>query len=426
MAQLSDDCFAFDGGLMPVDTALAELRDRLVPVAENEQVSIVGAVGRILFADLAAGRDVPPHDNSAVDGYAVYFDDLADGETTQLPVGGRAAAGHPLPRPQNRGEAVRIFTGAPMPGGEGAGPDTVVMQEDCTIANDGSAETVAIPHGLKRGANRRKRGEDIVSGSTVLSAGHRLRPQDVALAASLGQTELTVYRRLRVGIFSTGDEIYDPGTDLPAGGVYDANRFNLIALLGGIGCTVTDYGIVADNRENIETTLRTAAAENDVLLSSAGMSVGEEDHLAEAVSALGQLHFWKVAIKPGRPVAMGQVGGAAFFGLPGNPAAMMVTFLRIARPALLQLAGARDTGSLLYRVRAGFEYRKKRARREYVRVRVTPGDDGFLVAQKFPRDGAGILTSMVEADGLVELPEDLTQLEAGAMVDFLPFSEVNG
>jgi molybdopterin molybdotransferase len=429
MVQLRDDCFVNDGGLMPANTALEMLLDRLHPVVDSESVALRAAAGRIAATDVAADRDVPPHDNSAVDGFAVYFDDLAADADTRLPVGGRAAAGHPLGRPQKRGEAVRIFTGAPMPAGAGegnaGGPDTVLMQEDCTVEKDAGSDHVIIPLGIRKGANRRSHGEDVRAGATVLTAGQRLRPQEIGLAASVGLTSLTVYRPLRVAILSTGDEVFDPGAELPPGGIYDANRYSLLALLDDLGCEVTDLGILPDDKAKIAEALGNAAENHDAIISSAGMSVGEEDHLSATVAELGQLHFWKLAIKPGRPVALGQIGDAVFIGLPGNPAAMMVTFLRLARPALLRLAGATDIEPHLYKVRAGFDHSKKPARREYVRVRLSAGEDGNLVAHKFPRDGAGILTSMVEADGLVELSEDTTQLTAGTMVDFLPFTEVS-
>ncbi len=425
MVQLRDDCFVNDGGLMPTEKALSILLDRLHPVVDLESASLRAAAGRIAAADVVAERDVPPHDNSAVDGFAVYFDDLASDADTRLPVTGRAAAGHPLPNPQKRGEAVRIFTGAPMPDGENGGPDTVLMQEDCIVRQSANGEDVLIPQGIRRGANRRFRGEDVRAGATLLTKGQRLRPQEIGLAASVGSTSLAVFKRLRVAIMSTGDEVFEPGADLPSGGIYDANRYSLLALLDGLGCDVTDLGILPDDRAAIGNVLSKAAAEHDALISSGGMSVGEEDHLSATVSEIGQLHFWKLAIKPGRPVALGQIGSVAFIGLPGNPAALMVTFLRVARPALLRLAGATDLEPHLYKVQAGFDHTKKPARREYVRVRLSPAKDGTLVAHKFPREGAGILTSFVEADGLVELSEDMTQLTAGTMVDFLPFTEVS-
>ncbi|MCW5774254.1 MAG: molybdopterin molybdotransferase MoeA, partial [Rhodospirillaceae bacterium] len=394
---------------------------RTHPVAPAERVPLAAARGRILAEDVTAPRDVPPHDNSAVDGFAVYFDDLAADRETVLPVVGRAAAGHPLPGPQPRGTAVRIFTGAIMPAGEGGtGPDTVMMQEDCAVNGD----AVRIAPGIKRGANRRKRGEDVQAGKIVLRTGRRLKPQDLGLIASLGFTEVPVRARLRVALFSTGDEVRDPGAEAPAGTVYDANRFALRAALEALGCAVTDLGILPDRLEAIRTALAEAAAAHDLILTSGGVSAGEEDHVKAAVEALGALHFWRLAIKPGRPIAFGQVERIPFIGLPGNPVAVMVTFLRVARPLVLHLAGAAPAPPRLYRLRADFEHKKKSGRREWVRARIVGhGVEERLV--KFPRQGAGILSSVVESDGLVELGEEVTQLKPGETVDFLPFSEVD-
>lgn len=418
MAQLSEDCFAFGGRLMTGAEALALIEQRVVAVPERERVPLREARGRILSENIVAPISVPPHDNSAVDGYAVFFDDLRpDGETV-LPVGGRAAAGHPLGRPARRGEAVRIFTGAPMP----KGPDTVMMQEDC-IAGDG---TVALRPGIRRGANRRRAGEDVAAGALALSAGRRLRPQEIGLAASLGLTELPVYRRLRVALFSTGDEVREPGLPLSPGAIHDANRYTVAALLEGLGCEVTDLGIQPDSLPSIRKTLSRAAVGHDLVVTSGGMSTGDEDHVKTAVEALGRLHFWRLAIKPGRPVALGQIGRVPFVGLPGNPVAVMVTFLALARPLILRLAGAAEAAPKAFTVRSGFAHRKKRERREYLRVRLERAGDGGLVARKFPRDGAGILSSMVESDGLLVLGEDVTELAEGDATAFLPFSELLG
>ncbi|MFQ5954510.1 MAG: gephyrin-like molybdotransferase Glp [Kiloniellales bacterium] len=420
MAQLSDDCFAEGGSLMTADQALALLGQTLVTVSQPEQVALRDGHGRILAADVIAARDVPPHDNAAVDGYAVFFADLdGDGET-RLPVTGRTSAGHPLGRAARLGEAIRIFTGAPMPDGA----DTIMMQEDCRLEGNAKEPVVVIRPGIRRGANRRRAGEDVTAGTTVLRRGQRLRPQDVGLAASLGLTRLKVYRRLRVALMSTGDELRNPGARLPAGCIYDSNRVTLHGALEGLGCTVTDLGIVADRRLAIRQALAHAAEDHDLIMSSGGVSVGEEDHVKVAVEELGSLHFWRLAIKPGRPVAMGQVGRVPFVGLPGNPVAVMVTFLKFARPLILGLAGCTDFEPVLFRVRAGFAHKKKLNRREFVRARLVAAADGSLVADKFPRDGAGILTSLVESDGLVELPEEVTELAKGSMVDFLPFNEV--
>jgi molybdopterin molybdotransferase len=416
MAQLSDDCFAFGGDLLSLAAALELLETKTAPVVEAESVPLAGARGRILAAPVLAPRDVPPYDNAAVDGYAVFFDDLSPGAPTVLPVEGRAAAGHPLQAAPKRGTAVRIFTGAAMP----PGPDTVLMQEDCSAVGG----TVQIPAGIKRGANRRHAGEDIKSGATVLAAGHRLRAQEIGLAASLGLTALSVYRRLRVALFSTGDELRDPGSALPPGAIYDANRSVLRALLEGIGASVTDLGILADERAGIRQALAAAARDHDLILTSGGVSGGEEDHVKAAVEAQGRLHFWRLAIKPGRPVALGQIGLVPFLGLPGNPVAVMVTFLVLARPLVLRLAGAGRTAPRRFRVSAGFDYKKRSNRCEYVRVQLEPDAAGGWVARKFPRDGAGILSSMVESDGLAEIGEGISRIAPGMSIDFIPFSEV--
>jgi len=421
MAQLSDDCFAFGGELMRADEAIGILAARVSTIAAPGPVPLTKAMGRVLADDVVAGRNVPPHDNAAVDGYAVYFEDLNPGAETRLKLAGRVAAGQSLGDTPARGTAVRVFTGAPMP----AGVDTCFMQEDCKVVPDSAGvDTIVFPPGIKRGANRRKAGEDVKAGSTILKRGQRLRPQDIGLAASVGATTLSVYRNLTVGVFSTGDELREPGDATPPGAVYDANRYVLLALLGQLGCEVRDYGIVRDRKDAVHDTLAQAAAECDAIITSGGMSTGEEDHVRAAVAALGSIHFWRLAVRPGRPVAFGQVKGVAFVGLPGNPVAMMVTFLRFARPVLLRLGGASDIAPHLFRVRAGFDAKKKLGRREWIRARLTMDGDGMQVAQRFPRDGAGILTSLVESDGLIELAENVTQVSAGTLVDFLPFSEV--
>jgi molybdopterin molybdotransferase len=416
VAQLSDDCFAFGGELMSAAAALSLLKEKLTPVTEIERVALRDAPGRILAEPLVATRDVPPADNVAVDGYAVRFDDLDNDTPTVLPVTGRAAAGHPLKTAAMPRSAVRVFTGALLP----EGTDTVLMQEDCKVING----AVTLPLGIKRGANCRSAGEDVKAGTLVLATGRRLRAQEVGLAASLGLTSLAVYRPLRVALFSTGDELREPGNDLPPGAIYDANRFTLQALLHGLGAEVSDLGILADRPEIMRAALADAASRHDLVVTSGGMSTGEEDHVKAAVEAEGRLHFWRLAIKPGRPVAMGQIGRVPFIGLPGNPVAVMVTFFLLARPLMLLLAGAIDAGPRLYRVRAGFDYKKRLNRTEYVRARLVRDTDGTWLAEKFARDGAGILTSMVESDGLVEIGETITKLEPGMMVDFLPFSEV--
>ena len=302
------------------------------------------------------------------------------------------------------------------------GADTVVMQEDVRLEGD----VVIVPPGLRAGANRRRAGEDVKQGQTVLEAGRRLRPQDLGLAAAVGQASLSVYRPLRVAVFSTGDELREPGEPLPPGAIYDANRHILMALLAALHCRVGDLGILPDRGDAVAEALAAAAAGHDLIVTSGGVSTGEEDHVKAAVEAHGRLDFWRLAIKPGRPLALGQIEGTPFIGLPGNPVAVMVCFLRFARPLVLQLAGA--TGAELepvfFQVRADFEHRKKLDRREWIRARLEPGRDGGLVARKYERQGSGIITSLVRSDGLVEIPEAVTYLARGTMVDFLPFAEV--
>ncbi|MBT4016310.1 MAG: molybdopterin molybdotransferase MoeA [Alphaproteobacteria bacterium] len=418
MVQLTDDCFRGDERLMPLDEALALLADRIIPVVDRESVALAEAGGRVLAADIVSALNVPPHDNSAVDGYAVrQFDLPADGNV-DLEIVDRAAAGHPASKPVSAGQAVRIFTGAAMP----EGGDSVFMQEDVEASEDGTR--VVVPAGLKAGANRRKAGEDICNGDTILTKGRRLRPQDLGLAASIGTESVQVFRTLKAAIFSTGDEVREPGQPLAAGDIYDANRFVLRGLIEKLGVVVTDLGILPDDEATIRAALEKASHEHDVILTSGGVSVGEEDHIKPAVEALGSLHFWRLAVKPGRPVALGQVGKVPFVGLPGNPAAAMVTFLRFARPMILQLAGDADTTPLIVQVRAGFSHKKKIGRREWVRASIAANQQGLAEAQKFPREGAGILSSISGSDGLVELPEEMTQLEPGDMVDFISFNEV--
>ena len=424
MPTLVDDCFAHSERLMPFPDALEILAQRIEPVTGVETVSLRSALGRTLARDLIADRDVPPSDNAAVDGYAVSFEDLEAKGETRLPVGGRIAAGHALARPALPGEAIRVFTGAPIP----PGPDTIVMEEDCRA----DEAYVVVGSRPKRGANLRRAGEDIRRGATILAAGRRLRAQEIGLAASVGAGRLAVFRRLRCAVFSTGDEIVDPdsATAEAAGAknrIYDSNRFAIMSLLDGLGCAVTDLGIVPDTRDAVHSALASAAAGHELLITSGGISRGEEDHVAAAVQRLGSIYFWRLAVKPGRPIAFGQVRGAAFLGLPGNPVAALVTFMRIARPVVLAMGGCKEVAPRLFRVTAGFSHAgKKTGRREWLRARLVAGADGTPVARKFPREGSGILTSMVEADGLVELDEDAGPVVEGALVDFLPFTEVTG
>ena len=416
MTELKDDCFAMGADLMPYDEALEILRTRINRVVDIETVALRSSLDRIASEDVLAKRNVPPHDNAAIDGYAVYFDDLDPDQETRLPVTGHITAGHPLNRAARKGEALRIFTGAPMP----SGPDTVFFQEDC----DREGATVILKPGIKAGANRRKAGEDIEEGRTIITQGQRLRAQEIGLAASVGCVEMKVYRKLKVAVFSTGDEVRDPMEGAPAGCIFDTNRYTIMGLLDGLNVSVTDLGILPDSLSAIQNALSAAAQTHDLLITSGGASQGEEDHIASAVNRLGMLHFWRLAIKPGRPIALGQIGETAFIGLPGNPVAVMVTFMQIARPLILMLAGCSETKPPMYKVRADFDHKKKLGRREWLRAKLVRGDDGVLSVVKYHTDGAGILSSMAFADGLIELPENQGPFSRGTMIDFLPFNEV--
>jgi molybdopterin molybdotransferase len=415
MAQLSDDCFAFGGPMMSVDEAVGIITSRVAPVQEIEAVSLVDADGRVLARDVVAPLPLPPFTNSAVDGYAVGAGDLK-GREQAFPVSGRAQAGGSV-QAAPPGHAVRIFTGAPMP----QGTDTVFMQEDVRIEDSGR---VVLPPGLKPGANVRPAGEDIPLGHVALKAGHRLRPQDVALAAAFGLTSLEVRRRIRVAVFSTGDELASPGTPRAAAQLFDSNRFMLMAMLARLGCAVSDLGILRDERVPLASALKQAAAAHDLILTTGGVSTGEEDHVKAGVESVGSLVLWRMAIKPGRPVAMGMIDGTPLIGLPGNPVASFVTFVHVVRPTVLALSGAAHARLVPMPVRAAFAYRKKIGRREYVRVSLRHGHDGMLEAIRFPREGAGLLSSLVDTDGLVELGEDVTKVEAGESVGFLGYEKL--
>jgi len=418
MAQLTDDCFAFSGPLLPVDELEKIIAERVGPVAEIEGVALAQARGRVVAQDVIAPIDLPNFDNSAVDGYAVRHSDLNAQSDTRLAIVDRITAGRSASQPLQAGQAIRIFTGAPMP----HGADTVFMQEDVRT-EDGS---VIVPSGLKRGANRRLAGEDVRTGSAVLPAGRILNVADVALASALGLTELPVRRRIRVALFSTGDELIEPGMPLKDASLYDANRRLLTGLITSLGATVTDLGILSDDPAQLATALKQAASGHDLVVTSGGVSTGEADHVRDAVETIGTLVFWRVAIKPGRPVAMGVIEKAAFVGLPGNPVAAFVTFVRVVRPLILRLSGANASPLVALPVRAGFSYRKKKGRREYVRVAIKRSGDGIVEAFKHPQEGAGVITSLTQTDGLVELSEDTTSVEPGATVGFLPYAVLTG
>lgn len=418
MAQLSRDEEAFGGALMTLEEAGSRVAALVAPVAGTQVVTLAQADGRVLAEDVVAPLDLPPFANSAVDGYAVRFADLAIAGETRLPVAGRVAAGADAGGVTTRGVAIRVFTGAPMP----PDADTVFMQED--VALDGGV--AVLPAGLAAGANARPAGEDIARGTVAAKAGQRLRPQDLALLSALGLTEVTVRRRPRVAVFSTGDELTEPGMPLAPAAIYDANRALLRAMVARAGAEVVDLGILRDERDSLARRLADAAGSCDLVLTSGGVSTGEEDHVKAAVEQAGELAFWRIGIKPGRPVALGRVGATPFIGLPGNPVAVFVTFAFVARAMIARLAGSEQARPVALPVRLGFSYRKKQGRREYVRVSLEPAADGVMIARKHPQDGAGVLTSLTRTDGLVELAEELTVIGEGTVVPFLAYGLLVG
>jgi molybdopterin molybdotransferase len=401
-------------GMLSVDEALAFLLAGARPVADTEQVPTLAATGRVLAQAQYSTLTVPPVDNTSMDGYAVHAADCASGEA-RLPVSQRVPAGS-VPQPLARGTAARIFTGAPIP----PGADAVVMQEQC--AQDGDA--VIVKHRPQPGEWVRRAGEDIRAGSEILAAGMKLRPQDTGLAASVGIAALPVHRRLKVAVFFTGDELVMPGEPLPPGRIYNSNRFTLNGLLQLLGCEVTDYGIVPDKLEATRAVLREAAAGNDLIVTSGGVSVGEEDHVKPAVEAEGRLSMWKIAVKPGRPLAFGEVNAGAgrrahFIGLPGNPVSSFVTFVIFVRPFLLRCQGVARVEPLSYPLRADFDWAKPDTRREFLRVKLNAAGGLDL----FANQSSAVLTSAVWGDGFIDNPAR-QPIQRGEMVKFLPFSEL--
>ncbi len=417
MAQLTNDCFAFGDHPLTIDDALAFISARVPAVSGTEKLPVGDCDGRVLAHDLVARSPLPAFFNSAVDGYAVRYADLDIAGDTSLPVAGRLQAGAASIGILPVRAAIRIFTGAPMPNGF----DTVFMQEDVRV--DGTH--VILPPGLNRGANARPAGEEINAGVLAMPAGTCLMPQHLALAAGVGFGWLEVRRCVRVAIFSTGNELQEPGGSLDGPRVYDTNRVMLAALLKRAGCIVSDLGILRDEPQSLREALRAAAAQHDLILTSGGVSTGEADYVKSAVEAEGRLDHWRFAIKPGRPLAMGVIVGCAFAGLPGNPVAVFVTFTQVVRAVIAALAGERWQPPRFLPVTAGFQYRKKTGRIEFLRVTLEDGSDG-AVAQRYPIEGAGIISSLTATDGLVRLPLDLTGVDAGDQVQFLPFSAVLG
>ncbi|MCC2636456.1 MAG: molybdenum cofactor biosynthetic protein [Moraxellaceae bacterium] len=398
------------GALTPVDQAIATLLECAPAPPPVEQVALAQALGRVLAEDIVAPADVPAWDNSAMDGYALRAADLplAGG---WLPLAARIAAGEAAEDPLPAGHAVRIFTGAPLP----PGADTVVAQENC----EAEGNRVRLP-AIRHGEHVRHRGEELIAGVVVLGAGKRLRPPELGLLASLGCAQVPVYRPLRVGLLSSGDELREPGEPLAPGQIYNANRYSVGAILTRLGCSVRDFGIVEDTLAATREALRRAAGDCDVLISSGGVSVGEEDHIKQAVRDLGSLQLWRLAIQPGKPMAFGEVAGTPWLGLPGNPAAALVTALAVARPFLLRAQGLAAVLPPALELPAGFDWPAPRTRRQYLRARLEADAVGKLCVVPHPRQGSAMLTAAAWSDGLAVI-EAGRQLVRGEGVTFLPY-----
>ncbi len=412
--RLLDDCFLHDRDRLKHDEALALIAERTQPIAGIEQVALEVAAGRILAEDIRAARAVPGFTNAAVDGYAVAHACLGEGETT-LKVTARSAAGSPARGPVGRKETARIFTGAVMP----EGTDTCLMQEDVSV----HGEFITVPAGARKGANVRNAGEDLKAGEIAVQAGTRLRPQEIAAIASTGRPGIACRKALTVALVSTGEEIRRPGADLAPGQVYDSNHSLLRALLPHGAAKVLDMGIVTDDAAAVRTLLVRCADQADVILSTGGASRGEPDHIVSAMLDEGRLHAWQLAVKPGRPLAIGQIGDTVFMGLPGNPVAVFTTFLLYCQPMLARLGGAAWRPPQRYPLPAGFRFEaKKKGRREFWRGWIDNEAPG-PVLRKFERDGSGLISGLTRATGFIEVAEDASQVEEGDLLPFIPFSE---
>jgi molybdopterin molybdotransferase len=418
LADIASCLSGYDPNALPVDKAQAFIAQMVPRVSAVESLAIRAALGRVLARDVVSPIDVPAHDNSAMDGFALRSADLLAGADTTLAIAGTGYAGAQFEGEAAAGQCVRIMTGAVMP----AGLDTVVPQEFTRLV-DGR---VVIPAGAVRaGDNRRLAGEDLKRGAPALRAGRVLRPADLGLLASLGQAEVPVLRRLRVAFFSTGDELRSIGEPLDAGCVYDSNRYTIWGMLQRLGVDAIDMGVVRDDPAALEAAFREAAACADAVITSGGVSVGEADHTKQVMASLGEVLFWKIAMRPGRPMAIGRIGEpghqAVLFGLPGNPVAVMVTFYAFVRDALLQMSGAEFSPLPLIRAASATAIRKKAGRTEYQRGIVERGADGQWSARITGSQGSGVLRSMSEANGLIVLGHEQGNVAAGELVDVVPF-----
>ncbi len=402
--------------LLAYDDALAQLIDAIKPIGKVVNVELRAAPGAVLAETIESSIDVPGCAISSMDGYAIRTADLADAGSTSLPLSQRIPAGSAAVA-LTPGTAARIFTGAPIP--EGA--DAVIMQEQVEAGVDG----ISFEMRPARGSNIRPAGNDINSGTRILTRGCRLRAQDIGLAASVGLQTLPVYEPVRVGMFFTGDELIEPGETLAAHQIYDSNRYTLHGLLSAMGCEIVDLGLVGDSLEETEAAMQNASTRADLVVTSGGVSVGEEDYVRIAIEQIGELRMWRIGIKPGKPLAYGQINGTAFMGLPGNPVSVFATFCLFVCPVIQIMQGRTWQKPISMPLSADFDWPKPDSRREFLRARLVRNADGQTVVQIYPKQDSGVLTSTVWADGFVEIAENQT-VSAGEVVNYLPFAQFLG
>ena len=410
------DSPVFNQSLLSADEALEFLLDASTATEKKESVSLDNSLSRILASDIHSTINVPGFDNSAMDGYAIALNDnqllqknLSFDIVDRIPAG---STGNEL----NKGCAARIFTGAPIP----KGANTVIMQEECEVSEDGTQ--ITITRAIKLNENIRPTGNDILENDVILSSGKQIQPQDISLASSVGVGELTVYKKIKVGVFFTGDELVEPGIPLPTGKIYNSNRYALVALLGQVGCEVINLGNIEDKFSATCDALEALESQCDLIMTTGGVSVGEEDHVKPAVESLGEINLWKIRMKPGKPLAYGKVKQTPFIGLPGNPVSSFVTFCIFSLPFIKKMQGNNNYQSKIIKVKANFECKRAKPRREYARARIDHSES-TPVANLYPKQGSDVMSSIVWADGLVEIPENKT-VELGELLNYYPLSEL--
>jgi len=414
MAQLTQDCFAFGKKLIKLETALNKIKKNIKPSKIIEEINISKSLNRIVAKDIITKKNIPPHSNSAVDGYAIIYNEYKSGNRV-FSIAGKSTAGHPYKQKTKKLATIKILTGAILP----IGYDTVIMEEDCIIKN----KSLVLPNNIKKYMNYRNLGEDIKFKNKVFFSGHKLRPQDIGVLYSLGVKKIKVYTQLKICVFSCGDELTSIDKPLKKGHIYDSNRVMLVNFLSKLSYKVQDLGILKDNKKYITKKLNNASKNNDFIITSGGMSLGDEDHIKPLIEERGEMHVWRLAIKPGRPVGFGNYNKTPILGLPGNPAAAFVTFLMLGIPILKQISGHKLIKNNYIPIKINFEHKKKPGRKEFLRVKLS-NKDNRLILKKFHKEGAGILSSTSWATGLGIIDDDIEELKEHDTINYISFSEL--